>query len=154
MNPYDRRKVHEVWARVRPGQDVFAPGPQRPGQGGKPPGNGLRPPAPPPGPPEAQMAADALENLAAGYDFLAGRRRAPWLRRLAAQCRRGVRALQACAGVRAGEIPNTRADVCAQRRSEQALRDLLDQLDGPCRETAGRLRRESVGRSRAITRLR
>ena len=102
----------------------------------------------------ALQLADALENLAAGYDFLAGRRRAPWLRRLAAQCRRGVRALQACAGVRAGEIPNTRADVCAQRRSEQALRDLLDQLDGPCREAAARLRRESMGRSRVITRLR
>ena len=146
MDPYNRRAVREVWARVRPGQDVFAP----PGQGGKPPGPW---PPPPPGPPEAQMAADALEALAAGYDFLARRRRAPWLRRLAGQCRRGAGALRACAGVQGRQIPNTRADVCAQRRAEQDLRDLLDQLDGPCRQTAARLRRESMGRSRAIARL-
>ena len=153
MNPYDRRAVREVWARVRPGQDVFAPppGPPRPGQGGKPPGHG---PVPPPPPPEAQRAADALAELAAGYDTLSRRLRLPWLRRLAAQCRRGTQALTSCAGVQGREIPNTRADICAQRRGEQALRELLDRLDGPCREAAGRLRRDSMARTRAIVRLR
>ena len=151
MDPYDRRAVREVWARVRPGQDVFAPPPPGPGQGGKPPAAG---PVPPPSPPEAQQAADALAGLASGYDFLSRRMRLPWLRRLAAQCRRGTEALRSCAGVRAREIPNTRADLCAQRRAEQALRELLSCLDGPCREAAERLRRESHSRSRMISDLR
>ena len=150
MDPYDRRAVREVWARVRPGQDVFAPPPPGPGQGGKPPTAG---PVPPPGPPEARQAADALASLAAGYDFLSRRMRLPWLRRLAAQCRRGTEALRACAGVRVGEIPNTRADAYTQRRAEQNLRELLGCLDGPCREAAERLRRESRSRSRMISGL-
>ena len=171
MNPYDNRKAREIWARVRPGWDVFAPpgkqpdpngrpparppGPPRPGQGGKPPGNGpWPPPPPPPPPPEAQNAADQLVALAAGYDDLARRMRLPWLRRLAAQCRRNARALQDCAGVQGREIPNTRADLCAQRRGEQALRDLLDRLDGPCRDAAVQLRRDSVSRTRMLSRLR
>ncbi len=153
---------------MRPGWDVFAPppgtrprpngrppaappGPPLPGQGGKPPGNG---PWLPPPPPEAQDAADQLAALAAGYDDLSRRLRLPWLRRLAAQCRRNAHALQDCAGVIGREIPNTRADLCAQRRNEQALRELLDRLDGPCRETAARLRRESMARARQLSRLR
>ena len=163
MNPYDDQKAREIWARVRPGWDVFAPppnrdgrppvppGPPRPGQGGKPPGNG---PWPPPPPPEAQNAADQLAALAAGYDGLSRRMRLPWLRRLAAQCRRNARTLQECAGVNGREIPNTRADLCAQRRNEQALRDLLDRLDGPCRDAAASLRRDSASRSRMLSRLR
>ena len=41
MNPYDRRAVRSVWARVMPGRDVFAPGawpaPPPSGRGGLPP---------------------------------------------------------------------------------------------------------------------
>lgn len=41
MNPYDRRAVRSVWARVMPGRDVFAPGiwpaPPSTGRGGLPP---------------------------------------------------------------------------------------------------------------------
>ncbi len=157
MNPYDRRAVREVWARVRPGQDVFGPWPPRPGpgpsvgQGGKPPAIG---PLPPPPAPEARRAADTLAALASGYDDLSRRMRAPWLRRLAAQCRRNLDALRKCAGVQGREIPDTRATLCAQRGRERELRELLDRLDGPCREESARLRRDSAGRTRMLSRLR
>lgn len=56
MNPYDRRAVRSVWARVMPGRDVFAPGawpaPPATGRGGVPPTpprnpDDNRPPMPP-----------------------------------------------------------------------------------------------------------
>ncbi|MBE6931837.1 MAG: hypothetical protein E7464_00435 [Ruminococcaceae bacterium] len=56
MNPYDRRAVRSVWARVMPGRDVFAPGawpaPPPAGRGGVPPTpprnpDDNKPPAPP-----------------------------------------------------------------------------------------------------------
>ena len=37
---------------------------------------------------------------------------------------------------------------------DQTLRDLLDRLDGPCRDAAARLRRDSAGRTRMLSRLR
>ena len=135
MNPYDRRAVRALWYRVRPDRDVFAPGPwpgpppmPPAGQGGKPPGEGpagQRPPDIPSRPPE-QLALDTVIRLAAGYDGLARRLRAPTLRRLAAQC----------------------------RRNAEALREQLEAVLPDCARIAGGVARDSRARSRLLSRLR
>ena len=192
MNPYDRRGVRSVWARVSPGRDVFAPGPwpgpptAAPpppppiGQGGKPwpgtpgpvgpptpvgppippappPGQGGKPPqgapVPPPEPP-ARLALDALAALAAGYDQLARRLRAPMLRRLAAQCRRNAAALRGCSGLRPGPPEPGRVSVRTQRDREQALREALERTAPACARIAGGIARDSEARSRLLSRLR
>ena len=174
MNPYDRRAVRTVWARVRPDRDVFAPGP-RPGppappsagQGGKPPGGPSSPGGPsapsapggPPGiPPEpvlpALRALELLGKLAAGYDGLSGRLRAPVLRRLAAQCRSGGARLRDCAGLRPLPVPPEQASVRLQREREQELRARLAEIDPGCARLAGVLACDSRARSRLLSRLR
>ncbi len=163
MNPYDRRAVRALWSRVRPGQDVFAPGPwpapPTVGQGGKPPGEqpaAPRPPVPPDIPPEPpeQRALDLLARLAAGYDGLARRLRAPTLRRLAAQCRRNAGALRECAGLRPRPAVPERPGVQSQRQLEQALREQLEAVMPGCARIAGSLARDSRARSRLLSRLR
>ena len=163
MNPYDRRAVRALWYRVRPDRDVFAPGPwpgpppmPPAGQGGKPPGEGpagQRPPDIPPRPPE-QLALDTLIRLAAGYDGLARRLRAPTLRRLAAQCRRNAEALRECAGLRPHPAPPERASVQSQRQQEQALREQLEAVPPGCARIAGGIARDSRARSRLLSGLR
>ena len=164
MNPYDRRAVRTVWARVRPDRDVFAPGP-RPGppappsvgQGGKPPGgpSALPPPDIPPEPfLPALRALELLGQLAAGYDSLARRLRAPTLRRLAAQCRRGGAQLRDCAGLRPLPAPAERASVQLQREREQKLREYLAEIEPGCARLAGNLACDSRSRSRLLSRLR
>lgn len=159
MNPYDRRAVRALWSRVRPDRDVFAPGPwpgpPPMGQGGKPP-NG--PPAPPPpdilpSPPE-QLALDTLIRLAAGYDCLARRMRAPTLRRLAAQCRRNADALRECAGLRPHPAGQERPGIQTQRQHEQTLRSQLEGVVPACARIAGSIARDSEARSRLLSRLR
>ena len=160
MNPYDRRGVRSVWARVSPGRDVFAPAPwpgaltppPPPGQGGKPP-QGAPPPPPPPAPP-AQRALDALAALAAGYDQLARRLRAPMLRRLAAQCRRNAETLRGCSGLRPRPPEPSRVTVQTQRDREHALRGSLEQIDPACARIAGNLVNESKNRTRQLSRFR
>ena len=166
MNPYDRRAVRALWSRVRPDRDVFAPGPwpgpPPVGQGGKPPGERppvLRPPEPPP-PPELpserpeQLALDALIQLAAGYDCLARRLRAPTLRRLAAQCRRNAVQLRECAGLRPHPAEPERAGVSVQREREQALRGHLEAVSPACARIAGAMARDSRARTRMLSGLR
>ena len=163
MNPYDRRAVRALWYRVRPDRDVFAPGPwpgpppmPPAGQGGKPPGEGpagQRPPDIPSRPPE-QLALDTVIRLAAGYDGLARRLRAPTLRRLAAQCRRNAEALRECAGLRPHPAPPERASVQSQRQQEQALREQLEAVPPGCTRITGGIARDSRARSRLLSRLR
>ena len=168
MNPYDRRGVRSVWARVSPGRDVFAPGPWpgTPGPVGPPtpvgppippappPGQGGKPPQGAPPDPPAQRALDALAALAAGYDQLARRLRAPMLRRLAAQCRRNAEALRGCSGLRPRPPEPARVTVQTQRDREQALRSNLEQIDPACARIAGNLANESKARSRQLSRFR
>ena len=164
MNPYDRRGVRSVWARVSPGRDVFAPGPWAgppapvgpPGPSAPPPGQGGKPPqgAPPPPEPPAQQALDLLAQLAGGYDCLARQRRAPLLRRLAAQCRRNAEALRGCSGLRPRPTEPGRVSVQTQRDREQTLRGCLEQIDPACARLAGNLANESKARSRQLARFR
>ena len=161
MNPYDRRGVRSVWARVSPGRDVFAPGPwpgppgpppvQPPGLGGKPPQG---PPPPPPPEPPARQALDLLAQLAGGYDRLARQRRAPALRRLAAQCRRNAADLRSCTGLPSRPSGPAQISVQAQRDREQSLRGFLEQIDPACARVAGTIAQDSQSRSRQLSRLR
>ena len=165
MNPYDRRAVRAVWSRVRPDRDVFTPGPwpappPSMGQGGKPPGSPQSPggpsapnPPPEPGIPALQALA-LLAQLAAGYDALARSRRAPGLRRLAAQCRRNAAALRECTGQRPLPAQPERSGVPLQRERERQLRERLSEIDPGCARLAGSLARDSRERTRLLSRLR
>ena len=164
MNPYDRRGVRSVWARVSPGRDVFAPGPWvgtptpagPPGPPPPPNGQGGKPPqgAPPPPEPPARQALDLLAQLAGGYDRLARQRRAPALRRLAAQCRRNAADLRACTGLSPRQSGPAQISVQIQREREQALQSILEAVDPACARVAGTIAQDSKARSRQLSRLR
>ena len=187
MNPYDRRAVRSVWARVMPGRDVFAPGawpappamgrggvpptpprnpddnrppmppPWQPGPGGRPnpPGpGGWTPPPPPPPPPPASSAVTRLLELAAGYDRLAQRYRAPLLRQMAAQCRRGEGVLRNRCGIQGTYSASETATLQLQQEREAALRRSLENLPETCAQLARQLSRESQARSRQLSRMR
>ncbi len=149
MNPYDRRRVRTVWARVMPGRDVFAPGPWGPPPPPPPPAEGPKPPAKPPAP----SAVQHLSQLAQGYDSLARRYRSPLLRQMAAQCRRGAGELQKRCGQPApGRLEEEEASASRQQETEAALRRSLEGL--PCAPLAQKLSRESRNRSRMLGRMR
>lgn len=182
MNPYDRRAVRSVWARVMPGRDVFAPGtwpaPPAAGRGGVPPTpprnpDDNRPPAPPPWqppggrpnpptpggqtpppPPQSPSAVTRLLELAAGYDQLAQRYRAPMLRQMAAQCRRSVEQLRTRCGIQGTYTPSGTVTLPQQQERETALRRSLDSLSEACAQLARQLSRESQARSRQLSRMR
>lgn len=159
MNPYDRRAVRNVWARVSPGRDVFAKGPWPPapppglGQGGKPPSQsqGSRPPMPPNVSP---LAGNLLLELAGGYDGLAKRLRSPALRQMAAQCRRGEAELFRCTGQH-GKPPRPQETTLAiQREREELLRQALAAMPERCSRMAHSLSRESMNRTNQLARMR
>lgn len=179
MNPYDRRAVRSVWARVMPGRDVFAPGswpaPPAMGRGGvpptpprnpddnrppMPPGGRPNPPGPggwtppPPPPPPAPSAVTRLLELAAGYDRLAQRYRAPLLRQMAAQCRRGEGVLRNRCGIQGTYSASGTATLQLQQEREAALRRSLENLPETCAQLARQLTGESQARSRLLARMR
>lgn len=159
MNPYDRRAVRRVWARVSPERDVFAPGPWTPspppglGRGGKPPNPsfGYRPPTNPNAPP---LAGNLLLDLAWGYDGLAKRLRSPMLRQMAAQCRRGEAELFNCMGVHGVASQPQEATRSLQQEREEALRRALAALPECCARISQTLLQESKNRSTQLSRMR
>lgn len=177
MNPYDRRAVRSVWARVMPGRDVFAPGawpaPPAAGWGGvpptpprnpddnrppMPPGGRPNPPGPgswlPPPPPPSPSAVTRLLELSSGYDQLAQRYRAPFLRQMAAQCRRSAETLRARCGIQGTYTPSGTVTLPQQQEREAALRRSLDTLPEACTQLARQLSGESQARSRQLSRMR